>query len=114
MIRLIFVLLVLATSAFAQAHSVTLNWTWGQGSGDMATGFHVQRATVTGGPYATVGSVSVTSFSYQDASVVGGVTYFYVITAYNASGDSPKSPEARAIIPLSTPAAPSSLTATVQ
>src|SRR5450759_3015809 len=84
-IRLTIVLLVLAISGLAQ-HSATLNWTWAQGSGDIATGYHIYWATVTGGPYTYLDTTSVTT--YADLVVVAGSTYYYKVTAYNSSGDS--------------------------
>ncbi len=114
MIRLAILLLLLSISLLAQPHSVTLTWTWAQGTGDPATGFHIQRASVTGGPYATVGTVPVGTFTYSDATVTAGLTYFYVLTAYNGAGESAKTVEVRAIIPLALPLPPTNLTATVQ
>ena len=100
---------------FCQPHpSVTLNWSWSQGTGDPATGFHVQRGSTTGGPYTTVGTVPVGTLTYLDTAVTVGTTYYYVVTAYNSAGDSPRSNEVAAVVPFQAPAAPSTLSATPQ
>lgn len=57
------------------------------------TGYKIYRGTVSGtyALLATVGTVS----SYKDATAARGVTY-YVVTAINAAGESPRSTEASA------------------
>lgn len=98
---------------FAQ-HSVTLNWVWSQGPGDPASGFHCQRASVTGGPYTIVQTTSQFALTCTDNTVVAGQTYFYVVTAFNSAGDGPISPEAKAVVSIAPPAAATSLTITVK
>jgi hypothetical protein len=66
-------------------NQVVLRWTASSG----ATGYNVKRATVSGGPYATVASVTTTS--YTDTGLTGGKTYYYVVSAVNSSGGSPNS-----------------------
>jgi hypothetical protein len=63
---------------------------WQQSFG--ATGYAVQRATSSGGPYTTIAS-NVTGGSYVDTSVTNGTTYYYTVTATNAAGTSVNSPE---------------------
>lgn len=121
---LLFLLLFLfvAVAGYSQSgHSVTLNWSWTQGTGDPATGFHVQRGTVTGGPYTVIGTVSSpTTLTFTDTGVAAGQTFFYVVTAFNPAasttsnpgGDSLPSNEAKAVIPFLAPQAPTGLTAT--
>lgn len=68
--------------------SLSLAWV----GSSTATSYTVRRATTPGGPYAVVSSgASVTS--YVDAAVTYGTTYYYVITAVNAGGESPPSEE---------------------
>ncbi len=64
---------------------------------------------VTGGPYTTVGSVTVTG--YTDTGVTNGTEYFYVVTAVNAVGEGAASNQASAT-PVALPGVPGSLTAT--
>lgn len=75
---------------------VTLNWNASAG----AATYGVKQATVSGGPYSVVAS-DVTSTSYVDDSVTNGTTYYYVVSAVNAGGESADSNEASA-----TPASP--------
>jgi fibronectin type 3 domain-containing protein len=85
---------------------VTLRWTASLG----ATSYRVKRATVSGGPYTTVGSPTTTSFT--NTGLANGTTYYYVVTAVNSSGESGNSNQASATPRVSPPAAPTGLTAT--
>ncbi|NQX61832.1 fibronectin type III domain-containing protein [Paenibacillus qinlingensis] len=76
--------------------SINLNWTAVTG----ATSYNVKRATTAGGPYTTI-ATSVTGATYTDNSVTNGTTYYYVVTAVNAGGESGNSNESSA-----TPTAP--------
>jgi hypothetical protein len=64
---------------------VDLNWSPSTG----ATGYHVKRATTSGGPYTQV--ATPTSSSDTDASVTNGATYYYVVSALNSAGESANS-----------------------
>jgi len=66
---------------------VPLRWT---GSHD-AVGYIVKRSTTKGGPYATIAKVA--GNSHTDVDVVNDTTYYYVVSAANAVGESPNSPE---------------------
>ena len=56
-----------------------------------ATGYRVKRSIVSGGPYAIVAETASNNFS--DAALANGVTYFYVVSAVTAQGESPNSAE---------------------
>jgi fibronectin type 3 domain-containing protein len=87
---------------------VTLTWTASAG----ATGYNVKRATTSGGPYTQL--AAPTSSGYIDPSVINGVTYYYVVSALTAAGESANSTQVSAT-PSATgmsPAAPTNLTAT--
>ncbi len=60
--------------------AVILSWT----ANPEATGYNVKRATVSGGPYSTVGSP--TGITFTDTTVVNGTVYYYVATALVAGG----------------------------
>ena len=78
-------------SATAGKRKITLTWTASSG----ATGYNVKRASASGGPYATIAS-GVTSTSYVNSGLTSGTTYYYVVTAVNAAGESGNSPQASA------------------
>lgn len=76
-----------ATAGNAQA---TLSWTGSTG----ATSYNVKRSTTGGGPYTTVNSPTGTS--YTNTGLTNGTTYYYVVTAVNANGESGNSNQASA------------------
>jgi fibronectin type 3 domain-containing protein len=87
---------------------VALTWTASAG----ATGYNVKRATTSGGPYTQLAAPS--SNGYTDSSVTNGTTYYYVVSAFNSSGESANSAQVSATpnAPSVSPAAPTNLTAT--
>jgi hypothetical protein len=70
--------------------AVTLTWNAGGG----ATSYPVKRGAVSGGPYATLGTVTTTT--YTDSGLTNGTTYYYVVSATNAGGTSGNSSEVAA------------------
>src|SRR4030095_6550930 len=70
---------VTATGGNAQ---VLLTWTASAG----ATSYRVKRATVSGGPYTTIASPTATS--YTNTGLTNGTTYYYVVSAVSAGGES--------------------------
>ncbi len=51
-----------------------------------ATAYKIKRSTTSGGRYSSVRRVTTPGFT--DAERISGRTYFYVMTAVNASGES--------------------------
>ena len=90
------------------ANLVSLSWTAATGS---PTGYNVKRSTVSGGPYANIGTTTAPIVNYND-SVLGGQTYYYVVSAVNGAGESTNSLQASAAPTLGAPAAPTGLAAT--
>ncbi len=84
---------LLATAGNAQ---VALSWT---ASSD-ASSYHVKRGTTTGGPYAQVATPVAANFI--DTGLTNGTTYFYVVSALDAIGESANSAQASAT-PANTP-----------
>src|SRR5262249_29521156 len=84
---------------------ITLNWTGSAG----AASYNVKRATVNGGPYANVAG-GLTAATYIDAGLTNGTTYYYVVSAISANGESGNSNQASAQPAAPQPAAPSTPT----
>jgi autotransporter-associated beta strand protein len=96
-------------TATAGVGQISVSWPSVSG----ATQYNVKRGTTSGGPYTT-SLGSPTSATFTDTGASNGVTYYYVVSAVNASGVSGKSSQASATlggIPPP-PAAPGGLTAT--
>ncbi len=66
---------------------------WGAVSG--ADSYTVKRSLTEGGPYTVIAD-GVTDTTYSDTDVVNGTTYYYVVTAVSAGGESENSNEASA------------------
>jgi fibronectin type 3 domain-containing protein len=94
-----------ATAGNAQ---VSLTWTASTG----ATSYHVKRSTTSGGPYTQI--AAPTSANSTDTGLTNGTTYYYVVSALNAAGESANSPQVSATpaAPATPPAAPTGLQAT--
>lgn len=80
--------------ATAAADGITLNWD----AAAYTDTYTVKRSTIPGGPSYTVIASGITSNSYTDTTAETGTTYYYVVTASNAYGNSPNSNEASATI----------------
>ncbi len=93
-------------TASAGNAQVQLSWT----PSARATGYSVNRATISGGPYTSV-ATGVTASSYTDTGLVNGTTYYYVVSATGVGGESPNSLQVSAT-PVAAPTAPSGLSAT--
>ncbi len=96
-------------SATAGNAQVVLSWAASTG----AISYAVKRAGVSGGPYTTI-APSVGGTGFVDTTVSNASTYYYVVTASSANGESSNSPQASATptAPPVLPAAPSNLVAT--
>jgi subtilisin family serine protease len=70
---------------------VVLSWSAALG----ASRYNVKRSLTPGGPYSSIDS-AVHGTSYTDTGVVNGTTYYYVVAAGNAQGESGDSNEASA------------------
>lgn len=83
------------TGTGAVFHSVTVKWTASSSAG--VTGYKIYRGTTSGGPYSALTTVGLVA-SYTDNSALGGLTYYYVVTALS-SGESAFSNQVQAIVP---------------
>jgi hypothetical protein len=83
----------------ATAGDAAVNLHWSPASGGTPTGFSLYRGTATGQEAAApLATFDGTTYSYQDAGLSEGATYYYVLTASNGLGVGPKSNEASAVI----------------
>lgn len=85
-------------TANASNSIVSLQWE----ASAKATGYNVKRSNSQNGPYTTI-VTNVTGTTYMDTNVTSGITYYYVVTAVNASGESGNSNEASATVPVLKP-----------
>jgi fibronectin type 3 domain-containing protein len=93
------------------ASSSQINLSWNASSG--ATSYNVKRATVNGGPYSTI-APGVTGTGYNNTGLAPSTTYYYVVSALNANGESANSAQASATTLATQPVAPTSLSAVAQ
>jgi hypothetical protein len=85
-------------TAIAGNAQVALSWNASAG----ATSYKVSRSTASGGPYSSVGTSSVAS--YTDTTVTNGIAYYYVVSASNSHGVSANSSQVAATPVASTTA----------
>jgi fibronectin type 3 domain-containing protein len=97
------------TGLTATASNGQVNLAWSASAS--ATSYNVKRSTTTGGPYTKISSPATTNFT--DTGLTNGTTYFYVVSAVNATGESANSAQASAtpVAPTQAPATPTGLTA---
>jgi hypothetical protein len=88
----------LAATIAPSVPSVSLMWS---PSAFTIAGYNVYRATVSGGPYTKLSSVSAAAVSFTDGTVLGGQTYYYVVKAFDSSNvESVPSNQVSAIVPV--------------
>jgi len=92
--------------------SSQINLTWADASSN-ETGFKVERATSSLGPWALIATTAANATSYHSTGLAPFTVYYYRVRAASASGDSAASNIVIAKTLPIPPAAPSGLTATV-
>ena len=93
------------TASAVSTSQIDLEWLVAPG----ADSYTVKRASSSGGPYITLAS-NVEGHSYSDTGLAELATYYYVISAVNATGESADSAEVGAMTQTtSPPAAPTGL-----
>ena len=70
-------------TAVAGSGQVDLDWADVAG----AAGYHVYRSPLTGGGFVRLTGAPISSSEFVDPAVVNGRTYFYVVTALDATGN---------------------------
>jgi len=79
------------------SHTVHLNWS---ASTSQIIGYRVYRSETSGGSFSPLNGTAITTLTYDDTTVSLGTTYYYVVTAIDASGnESVYSNQATAVIP---------------
>ena len=92
------------TGLMATAGSNLVSLSWTAATGDPIS-YNVKRSTHSGGPYTNiVGTTTEPTVVYDDA-VLGGQTYYYVVSAVNGIGEGSNSAYASAAPILAPPAA---------
>jgi autotransporter-associated beta strand protein len=81
-----------AVNGDAQA---VLNWN----PSATATGYYLKRSATNGGPYAVI-AANYGATSYTNTGLNNGMTYYYVVSATNAAGESANSAQA-GVMPVS-------------
>ncbi|MDB6122084.1 MAG: N-acetylmuramoyl-L-alanine amidase family 2 [Pedosphaera sp.] len=97
------------TATTASASQINLKWTDHSGT---ETGFKVERATASGGPFTQIGTTAANDVTYSATGLASGTKYYFRVRAYNAAGNSPFSNVANATTKDVIPGAPSALVAT--
>jgi fibronectin type 3 domain-containing protein len=84
-------------TATAGDAKVTLSWSASAG----ASGYHVKRATIDGGPYETFACPSGTSV--VDSGLINGTTYYYTVSAASTGGPDAGGESANSVQASATP-----------
>jgi len=88
------------TATGTSAPAITLEWSAASG----AETYTVKRGTSPGGPYTDIEEAAgITDTVFTDSNVTAGMTFYYVVTASNANGESYPSTEAVASAGLPSP-----------
>ncbi|MBN1675658.1 MAG: fibronectin type III domain-containing protein [Kiritimatiellae bacterium] len=99
------------TSLAASATSSTMiTLTWVDNSGN-ETGFKIDRRTSGTSTWDRIAEPAANTTAYSDSGLVADTTYYYMVKAYNAAGNSVYSNVAGATTEAGLPAAPSVLAA---
>ena len=73
------------TIVVGTGHSALL--TWVASPSFAIEGYNVSRSNISGSGYAKINSTPVSGLTYTDATVMSGLTYYYVLTAVDSSAD---------------------------
>ena len=82
------------TGLVAVAGNASVTLSWNPNTEPDLTGYRVYRGTSPGGPYAFVSATAKAGFA--DTGLANGQTFYYVVTATDATQEGPRSAEASA------------------
>jgi hypothetical protein len=101
------------TATAVATNQINLSWT---DNSNNETGFKVERATSSGGPWTQIGTTGAGVSSYSSSGLSASTTYYYRVRATNSAGDSGYTAVASATTSAgadtTAPSVPSGLTAT--
>lgn len=76
-----------------------VNLQWKESATSAIDGYKIFRSESKGGAYGLIGQTAKVTTSYQDKTVLGGKSYYYVVRAYKGSDQSGSSNEASVTVP---------------
>lgn len=79
---------------------IDLVWGMPRGTPELGTGWKVYRSTISGAELASPPIAVVQYTEYEDDNVTSGITYYYAVTWYNKTGESPPSTEVSATLQI--------------
>lgn len=91
-------------SAVANTGTIDLDW-FDNNEADLA-GYDVYRSQSAGGPYTKLNSATLALSVYSDTTVTEGVTYYYVVTASDTTGNESNNSAEVSATALVTPVGP--------
>ena len=94
------------TAQAASCNQINLSW---QDNATNETGFKVERATSSSGPWSQITTLGANATSYANTGLNQSTIYYYRVYAYNAAGNSSYSNTAL----TATPACPTTTTTTI-
>jgi uncharacterized delta-60 repeat protein len=88
-------------------NSISLSWT---DNATDETGYALEQSIGNNTNFITIANLPINSASYVNSGLIANTQYYYRVTAYNATGNSPYSNEiSPTTLPITPPAAPTNL-----
>ncbi len=75
------------TGLVASAGTGSVDLIWNANAENDLDGYHVYRATSSGGPYARITGTLLSNAFYTDSGLSGGTAFFYVVSAVDTSAN---------------------------
>jgi hypothetical protein len=99
------------TTAVVSSSQINLTWV---DTSTNETGFNVERATATAGPWTTIATTGSNVVAYSSTGLASSTTYYFRVRSFNTAGSSAYTPVVTATTQTTAtlPAAPTGLSAT--